>query len=545
MHRRKLPIILALSLQLLLLAPQSTAMTMLHYDLASLVFLSTDIVIADISESADHKFTATVVESLYGAVKPGDHLDTLTPFLSFFRPMETGIRVVLFLDRRPHQYDFFHSDAAKSPFAVPPSGVYLVDQYDHVHEYYQPNNPGPYVAQHYSYFFEQIVPTKEQDLALPSLAEVKVRIAWTIDSVGRVRSLLEKSASPGDFPALLHLIDPTNDDDCSLSLSSVIEQRALQNIRSLQDPGLYLRALSMAGPYAPTSHATEFIFPENGNTDKEFRDARIKFLLAVLTNKKFDPAQRIASVEMLINLSKFQTGPHSGPSQVLPIDNEWLGKFASKIQSTAKSIFDDSSQNPRLRGLALEFLDLDQPKVLADVKRIYAKTASARSVFEQTKLGDLRFAIEKSFLRHSDAMYASLNPPGGPVTSRIRPLPESVCASKLHKGFGFLLEFQTRTDYPGRGAGFPAAHAILTNLKSGARFELEKITGLGGWYSMTDGQFNFEPDTLANIPAGDYSLFLKSIPTDDKPSTSSYALNISVRDSAAGKTISILNSAKN
>src|SRR5260370_37188136 len=121
-------------------------MTMLHYDLASLVFLSTDIVIANISESADHKFAATVTESLHGALKPGDRLDTLTPFLSFFRPMQTGMRVVLFLDRRPHQYDFFNSEAAKSPFAVPPSGVYLIDEYDHVHEYYQQNNPGPYVA---------------------------------------------------------------------------------------------------------------------------------------------------------------------------------------------------------------------------------------------------------------------------------------------------------------------------------------------------------------------------------------------------------------
>jgi len=27
--------------------------------------------------------------------------------------------VVLFLDRRPHTYDFFHSDAAKSSFAIP------------------------------------------------------------------------------------------------------------------------------------------------------------------------------------------------------------------------------------------------------------------------------------------------------------------------------------------------------------------------------------------------------------------------------------------
>jgi hypothetical protein len=57
--------------------------------------------------------------------------------------------VVLFLDRRPHTYDFFHSDAAKSSFAIPPSGVHLIDQYQHVHCYFQKNNPGPYVAYGY------------------------------------------------------------------------------------------------------------------------------------------------------------------------------------------------------------------------------------------------------------------------------------------------------------------------------------------------------------------------------------------------------------
>jgi len=66
-----------------------------------------------------------------------------TPFLMFFQPLDDRQKVILFLDRRSRQYDFFHQDAAKSPFAVPPSGVYRIDEYGHVHEYFQPNNPGP------------------------------------------------------------------------------------------------------------------------------------------------------------------------------------------------------------------------------------------------------------------------------------------------------------------------------------------------------------------------------------------------------------------
>ncbi len=69
--------------------------------------------------------------------------------------------VVLFL---PHTYDFFHSDAAKSSFAIPPSGVHLIDRYQHVHCYFQKNNPGPYVA--YGYWPKE--PTQEEDLKLPS-----------------------------------------------------------------------------------------------------------------------------------------------------------------------------------------------------------------------------------------------------------------------------------------------------------------------------------------------------------------------------------------
>lgn len=137
----------ALGFLILFLPTRGLAMDLPHYDLDSLVYLSTDIVLADLSKDAHGNFTARVTESLYGTLPPGEKLDALTPFLTFFQPLDDGQKVILFLDRRPRKYDFFHQDAAKSPFAVPPSGVYLIDEYGHVHEYFQQNNPGPYVAQ--------------------------------------------------------------------------------------------------------------------------------------------------------------------------------------------------------------------------------------------------------------------------------------------------------------------------------------------------------------------------------------------------------------
>lgn len=513
----------------LLNPPATVAMILPTYDLTSLVFLSTDIVIADISESEDHGFSATVTESLYGSIKPGEKLDTLTPFLSFFKPMESGMRAILFLDRRPHKYDSFNSEAAKSPFAVAPSGVYLIDEYDHVHEYSQPNNPGPYVAQHYSYFFQKTVPTKEQDLALPALAEVKARIAAEIVSVNRFRPLLERTATPVDFPALLQVIDttPLSASDCDIHLASAIRDRALQNIHSLRDPIRYLIALSVGLPYGPSIHSTDFLFSDDGTRDKDDQDNRIRLLLRTLSDRKADSNLRIASAEILISLSRFRSGAQSGPSPVLPIDNDWLRDFAAEIQATAKSIFDDASQDTRLRVLCVQFLDVNQPPILLDVRSVYAKT----------QLGPLRFAIESSFLMRGDTLYSSLNSPRGPVAASLSPLPESACAQKTHKSFGFRLNYHSRLDYPDRGMAFRTTHAILTNAKTHARFDLENMNTLAGWYGVAEGETDFELSSLGAVPPGDYSLVLAYDGAEGQPRLFSYGINVTVRDSATGKII--------
>src|SRR5579862_6311188 len=75
-------------LYVLLSAFAARAMDMPHYDLDSLVYLSTDIVLATLSVDSQRRFTATVTEPLHGALHAGDRLETLSPFLSFFQPME-------------------------------------------------------------------------------------------------------------------------------------------------------------------------------------------------------------------------------------------------------------------------------------------------------------------------------------------------------------------------------------------------------------------------------------------------------------------------
>jgi hypothetical protein len=83
MHHRNRWANLVLVLGPLLLPPAAQAMNLLHYDLDSLVYMSTDIVIATLSVDSKQRFTATVTDTLYGMVGAGETLDTLSDFLGF------------------------------------------------------------------------------------------------------------------------------------------------------------------------------------------------------------------------------------------------------------------------------------------------------------------------------------------------------------------------------------------------------------------------------------------------------------------------------
>jgi hypothetical protein len=524
---------LALILQAFSLATASYAMTMPHYDVNSLVYMSTDIVIAKISEDSQHNFSATVIQSLYGSLRPNDRVDRLSPFLTFFRPMEDGMRVVLFLDRRPRQYDFLHSDAAKSPFAVPPSGVYLIDEYEHVHEYFQPNSPGPYVAQGYSFFFEKRVPTKEQDLALPNLDAVKNRIAVAIKSVEPVRHLLEKVAARSDAAALMRLVDLSSksEKDCDLRTADGIREVALHQIRSLNDPELLLQAYSSARVSA--AYAVPFITPITMTSgDKEFTAARVKYLLYSLSNRKKDSRARAAALEILLQVAKSHSGPQSGPSKPLPIDNYWLSNFGTEIQATSKAIFDRRSENAHLRAHCVQFLSLDDPAVLSDVKQVYQQTSSP----------ELRFAIEKAFLDVSDVLYQSLKPRGGPVASRISPAEECGCARLTHKSIAFAAEYRESQQFHQQNQFTIIPHPAITELHTGRRIVFKDIHNLGGWSSVLDGQFQFEFRTLSHVPAGNYLLSLEYADGNKIVSTG-YGPKLSIRETHQGKVLSIKESA--
>jgi hypothetical protein len=525
----------ALALLIFLVPLRAEAMDLPHYDLDSLVYLSTDIVIADVAKDSKGNFTVTVTECLYGSVQSGTKLDKLTPFLMFFQPLGDGQKIVLFLDRRPHQYDFFHQDAAKSSFAVPPSGVYMIDEYGHVHEYFQQNNPGPYVAQGYSFFVDRKDPTEKDDLSLPSLQDVKSRIAATVKSVIPVRDFLDQPTKRSDVPRLLSLLvaRPRVLETCGVEMNDAIASDIARKLRSLNDPELSLKIWHL------DSSALSFpVVQPSGGTDESATAAQVKFLIQTLRNRKKDLLQRSASLEILLNLSAFHTGPQSGPSRVFPIDNRWLASSADQIVVTAKAIFNNPIEDAHLRALSLGFLDLNDPGNVENIRRVYRKVDSA----------ELQFAIERAFLEVSDELYRSLHPSSGSVASIIEAAPENGCVQPPRNEIIFLARFYSTRTFNDHGSVVTAARIILKNVHSGQRFEVKNARSMGGYWSTLDGVLVFTLDQLSGFPAGVYTLgmeyahqfnHLPSVGEVEEVPSVGHTATVTIIDSPRGKSLSI------
>ena len=524
---------LVLALQVILLLPTAHAMNMPSYDLDSLVYMSTDIVIANLSEDLQHKFTATVTETLYGSLNPGEKLDTLTPFLTFFDPMKDGMRVVLFLDRRPHKYDFFHSDAAKSPFAIAPSGVYLIDEYQHVHTYYQMNNPGPYEAQGYRDFPHRSVSTKEQDLAMPSLDEMRGKIATSLVSVQTIRPLLDKAATRDDIANLIRLIDTrsTNREDCNLRTADAITERALYQIRSLNDPELLLRAGTLASNW---ESALSFISPSSEMRlsqaeEKQFTASRVKFLLYTLSDPKQDVSLRTEAVQFFLDIYGFRNKKENIPTTKIPIDNPWLTSYALELTSTAKAIFDDDSQNAHLRSLCLQLLPLDQPAIAADAWQVYTRAQT----------DELRYVIEDEFLKVSDTLFEGLHASGGDAASIVTVETLGGCSWIAPDSIVFRASYHERKDIGDKWRLELDEHPVLTNLRTKQRFVLRHISVVGGWSGGESGQSEFQLDDLTGIPPGKYSLAYE-INHSGKILSNGYSVAVAINETAKGKELSVI-----
>jgi hypothetical protein len=451
--------------------------------------------------------------------------------------MKDGMRIILFLDSRPQHYDFLYADLAKSPYAVLPSGVYLIDEFGHVHGYSQTDNPGPYIAWGYGSEVFRKTPTKEEDLAFPSLDDEKALVAKAVGSVATVRPLLKRPATLADVPALLDLIDssPARPDRCDLREAGAIHDRVLEQLHSLNDPGVLLRMHALAGDAQSLESFENFVESGTERSDDAFAAARVRFLVAQLGDRRNDLKTRLAAIEILLGVSSY-SHPGGGVATPLPINGVPFASSATELRAVCRGIFVDDAQDPNLRGLCLEFL-LDQP----------AELDTARRVFSRTRSDTLKFLIEEWFLDRSEDLYETLHAASGPAASIIVPIRSCnvygscSCGEKPSDEPVFLVEYDMRKDLFADEIGGKRdviGELVLTNSKSGRQLELDKPKLINYSNAGAVGWEKFPVAVLKGILPGDYILSY-AFKRGDAMVSIGFGTPVSVRQTPAGNQLTV------
>jgi hypothetical protein len=488
-----------------LVPSQLPAMNMPVYDLDSKVYLSTDIVLVQIStDGAKHKI-ATVHETLLGTLPIGTRLDQIDGYLSYFAKINSGDRLILFLDSRPRKLGFLYKEFEKAPYAIVPSGVELVDPFGHVHSYWQPISPGGYFPEGYpwSAFDKPFKPLSGEDARkFPTLSEEKQKIVEAIRAVEPARTILSHESTAEDVPRLLHFVDTTSSDmsDCAIRNASAIQEDAIKHIRNRNDPDLLLHAEALASEMISQNSAEGFFQPtqdviRSNDATETFRAQRAEFLLNVLADKNRPMEIRRTALYFLLYKSAWGD-PYSGTARALPVDPPALASIASRIVDVSRSIFSDPDDDAVLRGMCLRFLDLDEP----------ANVALAKTVYKVAKSDALRFEIEDVLLRKSDKLFLELAPPSIEAASIVSVEPGSGCApagqfepmffGHYHQ-HGYQSEvFRLRTDV--------YRSTVLIDRRTGRVFEVKDAE----YSSSSDGsgEGEFVVEKLGGIPIGEYSI---------------------------------------
>ncbi|MGA3371014.1 MAG: hypothetical protein ABSC48_04555 [Terracidiphilus sp.] len=521
-----------LILLIALVPSRLAAMNMPVYDLDSKVYLSTDIVVVQIStDEAKHKI-ATVQETLLGTLPIGTRLDQIDGYLSYFAKIRSGGRLILFLDSRPRKLGYLYKELEKVPYAIVPSGVELVDPFGHVHSYYQPMNPGGYFPVGYPLFPNEKPLTEATARKFPTLSEEKQKISEAIRSVEPARTILGHESTAEDVPRLLHFVDTTSSDtsDCAIRTASAIREDALQLIRRRNDPDLLLRADTLAGEAERWSSAWGFFEPtqdviRSKDATNTFKAQRAEFLLNAMADKNRPVEIRRTALYLLWFISAWGH-PYSGTAKVLPVDDPALASIDSRVVEVGRSIFSDPDDDAVLRGMCLHLLELDEP----------ANVALAKMVYKSAKSDALRFEIENALLSKSDKLFLDLAPPSSEGASIVSIEPRPGCAPAERPEpmfFGFYRKhgYQNHAHPPGAEAD---ESTVLIDRRTGRIFEVKNA----GYSSSSDGsgEGKFVVEKLEGIPTGEYSIEIQ-FRRNGKAIGHGYGVKVSVIEESGRKRI--------
>jgi len=345
--------------------------------------------------------------------------------------------------------------------------------------------------------------------ALPSLADVRVRISDSVRFVQTIRPILGRTPVATEAFSLINLMEARakqlNFCDRRMDAIAGILRR---QVSLLNDAPVLLRAKSFAG-----GSDLDFVRPPTGARDESYTATQIGYLIETLSDSKRELPLRTTAARILLDITDSR----------FAIDNEWLSASKDKIRATAMAVSRRESEDDELRKLCLKFLPLSDPDVLAELKTLHARSKS----------NQVRFAIEERFMEVSDAFYESLHPPGGPVASMVTVAAARECVQRTPGAVLFLEQFRRRFDFARLHKG--TRRIVLTNLQTGERV-IPKTRRAGFSDGGQSGAEWFELDQLATIPLGVYTLAAEY--SSERPSVG-YGLIISVEDGPDSKRVSV------
>lgn len=470
-------------------ARSSSAALIRTYDLDTLCYKSSDVVVATLTrdhvpgkQPYEDRFTAAVVDPIEGQYHTGDTITSLD--LDLYDPAENGQRCILFLQ---HQEMQLHS---QTPVAISPPWVedmLLIDSKDHVRRYYQWMDPGGLLAEGYSMPFggKPMPNNSDTDEAkYPTLSTERSAIVARWTAIDGVRPLLSHEAQQQDVPALMdQLRERRKNAPTTFSFQNPVDgvsEVICKRLAGLHDPKISLDAMAVE-----RDESGDWL---SGLTISLTNEKGLSYVEQVVADPGEDLYRRLAAVEVTSGIDGF---PGISKESTLQA-HETITKIG----------LSDTTPEP-LRLAIISKLNPNEADAQAALAASYRRATT----------DELQFTIEKAcdFAPGdpTNSLYKSLNSACGPVISIVRISP--TLAKK--PGFIGLRSEIVRTKAT---EGVQLAHDyVFTNTATTAEFRVD----LGDRNGFGDEIEEKEVPLPTEMPAGKYKIALEFFDGSKKVST--------------------------
>lgn len=474
----------------LVMVERAWAMDLVTYDLDSLVYMSSDIVEAQLVRNyTEHNLTLVEIKvtAVYkGAIKVDQSLAITA--LDFYRvpdekmrrnstPLPIGASCFFFLVRAKAKFLWDIPDDAVVYWTVP-SGLKLV-QDNKVMGFAQQMNPGPYVAQ---------MPEDHADMTFPTLEEFRAQLPLRIT---QTTAWAAQPEQPATTPQLLQLLRERIQ-HAQRWQQDAIAEAVCRQLAYQQNPVILFEAISLN----PPGNCPSILARGLGTPDG--REA----LLQQLSNSKEPLAQRMIYARLIQQAGSIYQTKYT--------DKGWIvtGKLEQNNGEYLTRIARIAMQNQWQEGYCLSLLQsldyllngISQSK--NDALQADAQTAQIvlKSLYNTTKSEQIKFQIEINANRENRKTYDQLNAPGGAVISLVT-IPDQ---QRYSKPTARNLAFEYHIDVLNEPIDPPSL--VFLNLKTKKTYlipteiSFQNNQGASGGKSIT-----LPPD----LPHGRYHIYLR------------------------------------